>query len=387
MVTPFQFHHPVRFVFGAGVLARLGEVCRGHGRRAVVVSGRSMERQGFLEKARGSLREAGIESEPFVGVEENPSTGTVMRGARLSRKRGCDLVVGIGGGSPMDAAKAIAVAATHAGDIWEYVESGAKGIPGITAATLPIVLVPSTAGTGSETTRYAVVTHTGRKIKETVVSDHVFPRVALVDPQIMISAPPRLTALTGCDALGQAIEGLTSRHASPWTDVLAMEAIRLILRSLRRAVARGDDLEARSDMALAASLSGVVISHTGCTLDHAMSHPLTAHTGVPHGLAVAALLGPTLRYNLPASIDKLARLARYLGQDRVSTDRELALGVVSEVERLLEDLRLDLGLASQGVKRSILPRLARETLTMGAYRCNVLQPGDRDVEALFRQAL
>lgn len=387
----FQFRMPTNLIFGPGAIESLGEMVRPIGKKALVVTGRSsMRRLGILDRVEEQLKDAGIGYALYCEVPPNPDTAVVDRGAEMAVKEGCDFLIGLGGGSAIDAAKGIAVVAASGGSVWDYMEAGKE--PGqvkeITSRTWPIVAIPTTSGTGTEATCYAVVTNEELKLKEGMGSPYLFPKVSIVDVELLTHMPPELTAVTGLDAFGQALEGYTSKDANMATDLLALEAMRRIASSLPRAFRNGDDLEARADVAWGATLSGMVISQVDANLCHAMSHPISAHYGTPHGLAVGLLTPATMEYKLEALPEKYAVVAEILGEDiSGKTSKEAAPLAPRGMRRLMDELDIPKGLRDVGVREEDIPRLAHDTTLMGALTTNIRPAGQKELEQIFRKAM
>jgi alcohol dehydrogenase class IV len=314
-ILPYAFRMPVTVRLAPGGIGRLGEWLVDVPERPLLVMGAGSAR------ANGAL--AALEAQfphlrVLAGVPENPTTVWCDAGAAFCREEGCDAVIGVGGGSPLDAAKAIALLAVNEGAAREHFSGRAA-----TRAPLPIIAIPTTAGTGSEVTQYAVLADPdeatataglpGRGQKRTLRGEGLFPRLALLDPTLTVGLPRHMTIATGLDALSQAMEGIVSRSATALGDVLALEVCRLVRRWLPVAVAAPEDLEARAAMLHAAMLSGCVIAQSGTTLVHGMGYYYTLHCGVQHGLANGLLLGPVFRYNARHVPEKVAALAQALG--------------------------------------------------------------------------
>jgi len=384
----FQYYMPVRIIFGIGALSRVGDEASKLGSRALIVTGRKAMRElNILNTVVSLLGEKNVQSVIFDKVEPNPSVETVMEGAEIVKEEKCDFVIGLGGGSALDAAKGIAIAATHEGSIWEYVEGYPKRRE-ITSKVLPILAIPSTSGTGSETTPYAVITHKEERIKDTLVSPFIYPRISIIDPEIAAKMPPRLTAHTGMDAFCHALEGFTSRNSQPITDIIALDALSRLIRYLPRAVAFGEDMEAREQVSWAATEAGIVIGETGCTLCHAMAHPVTAHYNVPHGLACALLTPATLKYNLRSSLDKYAEIARLFGMNISGIPtREAAEAAIELIKKFISDVGINISLAEAGVRAEGIRKMAEDTLKMGALKNNLIQPSLEEIESIFKEAL
>ncbi len=286
----FDYYIPTKILFGAGKLNQLAEE-KLPGKKALIVisSGTSMRKFGYLDRVTGLLKKQGVESVVYDKILPNPIKEHVMEGAAVARDSGCDFVVGLGGGSSIDAAKAIAIMALNPGDYWDYIGSGSgKGLP-VQNGALPIVAITTTAGTGTEADPWTVVTNGSEKIGFGDASC-TFPVLSVVDPELMTSVPPQLTAFQGFDALFHAAEGYLANIATPMSDLYALESIRLIAEYLPRAVADGSDIEARGSVALANTLSGMVESTSCCISEHAFEHAMSGmHPELPHGAGLIML--------------------------------------------------------------------------------------------------
>lgn len=281
----FTTYIPTRILFGRGQLDRLGDETL-PGRKALIVTsaGGSMKRHGYLSRLEAQLERAGVQHVLFDKILPNPIKDHVMEGAALAKAEGCDFIVGLGGGSSIDSAKAIAVMCTNPGDYWDYIGKGSgKGLP-LTCRPLPVVAITTTAGTGTEADPWTVITKSDTHEKIGFGTDETYPVLSVVDPDLMRSVPPHLTAYQGFDALFHSTEGYINRTANPISDMLALKSISLLGKSLPAAVKNGDDMDARTDVALANTLSGMVESTSGCTSEHAMEHAMSAlHPELPHG--------------------------------------------------------------------------------------------------------
>jgi alcohol dehydrogenase class IV len=308
----FEFATASRIVFGPGTLKEVGPVARDLGRRALVVTGRAPERAGPILAALGA---SSVESVLF-SVAGEPATDTVRQGTARGRDAGCDLVIGFGGGSAIDAAKAIATLLANGGDPLDYMEGIGGGKP-LTIPALPIIAIPTTAGTGAEVTRNAVVASPEHRVKASLRSPHMLPRLALVDPELTYSLPPAVTAGTGLDALTQLIEPFVSHRANPVTDAVCREGIARAARSLRRAYENGADAQAREDMALASLFGGLALANAGLGAVHGFAAPICGMFPAPHGATCAALLPHVIAANVHALRARQAdgpALARYAEQ-------------------------------------------------------------------------
>lgn len=281
----FEYFVPSKILFGPGKLAELHKQML-PGKKALIVisAGKSMRANGYLERVQAELATAGVESVVFDKILPNPIHKHVMEGAALAKAEGCDFVVGLGGGSSIDSAKSIAVMATNPGDYWDYISGGSGKEKPVVNAPLPIVAITTTAGTGTEADPFTVITKEDTEEKIGFGVDGTFPVLSIVDPELMVSVPAHLTAYQGFDALFHSTEGYLNRTANPISDMFALKAIELIGKSLPIAVKDGQDLEARTNVALANTLAGMVESLSGCISEHSIEHALSAyHPALPHG--------------------------------------------------------------------------------------------------------
>ena len=309
----FSYYMPTRIFFGAGSVKKLSRAPLPAGRGLLITGGSSTTKLGYVDKVCAALAEAGHEMTVYRDVQPNPTIENVRECATLAREQECTFVVGLGGGSSIDTAKAAAVMATNDGDWWDYVYGGSGKGQKIKNQPLPIVAITTTAGTGTEADPWTVVTNGEEKIGGG--NDKTFPTLSIVDPDFMMTVPPHLTAYQGFDALFHACEGYLATIASPVSEMYSLKAIELIGKSLPRAVQDGSDAEARADVALANTLAGFVESLSSCTSEHAIEHAMSGfHPKLPHG---AGLIMISLEYyKLFADVcaDKFAHMAHALGR-------------------------------------------------------------------------
>ena len=375
MRETWTFHCAGELLFGRNATRQLGEVAtRLKARRILVVTDPVLARAGLVERVRGPLVESGVAVDVFDGGEPEPSLRAAEECIATARRARPDAVLGLGGGSNMDLAKITATVLAHGGDPRGYV-----GDDKVSGPIGPLVCVPTTAGTGSEVSAAAVLTDTDNQIKVGVLSNYLRPRVAVVDPLLTVSCPPKVTADSGIDALTHAIEAYTAvdnaefplpagersvyqgRH--PMGDCLAEKAIALIGSHLRRAVAAGDDLEAREGMALGATLAGLAFSNVGVAVVHALEYPVGGATHCSHGAGNGLLLPFVMRFNLPARRKEFGTIARLLGEDVSRTDEgEAAERAVVAVERLRADIGIPTRLRDLGVRKDQLRPFAEKAL-------------------------
>ncbi|MGE5508555.1 MAG: iron-containing alcohol dehydrogenase [Chitinophagales bacterium] len=386
----FGIRNPVDLRFGPGVLQSLGEVAPSLGKKALVVTGTGSARKtGVLQKVVDLLARAGVESVSFEKATPNPLSTTVDEGVALLKAEGCDFVVGIGGGSPVDVAKAIALCAASGGRITDY-QPGGVFADTTTARALPVVAIVTTAGTGTEIDRYLVITNAETQEKPGIGFDCTYPAVGIVDPELMLSVPADVTADTGVDVLFHAMEAYLSTGAQPFSDLLAVEAIRLVVANLERVLAAGHDLEGRTNMAWASTLAGWAIDLGGTVAIHGAGHPVSGRLGATHGQSLAALAVAYLNQNYDANPERFAVVARLL-DDRLAglPDTEAAAQAGPALKRFLARVGRDLSLRSLGVTPEMIPQLAKDAFaTMaGALGNNPRPLTVRDVERLYQESL
>lgn len=386
---PYEFYLPTKLLYGAGCLSALGG-CALPGRKALLVTsaGQSAKRHGYLVRVEEQLTQAGVRAVLYDQITPNPTKAEVMAGAALCRKEGCDFVLGLGGGSSIDAAKAISVMARNPGDYWDYVSGGTGKGKAVPNAPLPVVAVTTTAGTGTEADPWTVTTNEETQEKIGFGYEKTFPVLSVVDPELMVSVPPRLTAYQGFDALFHSTEGYLNRTASPISDLMALEAIRLIGKSLPRAVRDGADLEARGDVALANTLSGMVETLSGCISEHSIAHAMSAyHPKLPHGAALIAISKAYYQklIRLGACRERMAAMARALGK----SDAERPEDFLTALDALQKECSVDgLALSSFGMSPEEFPALtrnARETMG-GLFEVDPVAVSDGDVLEILSDA-
>jgi alcohol dehydrogenase class IV len=374
-----------RIVMGAGAVAGLGQEVRGLGAsNCLIVTDQGIIKAGLMESVEASLQAAKVKFQVFSEVEPDPRFETVQ--ACLDKlgdfKPRC--VIGLGGGSPIDIAKTVAVILANSGCIADYCGIDLVPKPGV-----PAIMVPTTAGTGSEVTPIAILSDEGEKLKKGVVSPHLFPKVAILDPELTVGLPPAITAATGMDALIHAIEAYTSVNATGFTDMLAVRAVELIAENLRTAFAQGGNLAARAAMLEGSLLAGIAFANAGVTAVHAFAYPIGAEFHIPHGVANTLMLPAVMRFNLVGNVTKFADLAELMGCDLTGlSEREAAEAAVDEVMLLASDLRVPTSLGQFGVKKEHIPGLAQGVMKVTRLLANNPRTMTvQDAEDIYRQVL
>lgn len=360
----FQYYMPTRILFGKGQLSHLHEQ-ELPGKKALIVTsaGTSMKKYGYLEQVERQLELAGVSSVLFDRILPNPIREHVMEGAALARQMGCDFIIGLGGGSSIDSAKSISIMATNEGDYWDYIEGGSgKGKP-VLQRPLPIVAITTTAGTGTEADPWTVITNGKEKIGFGL--DSTFPVLSVVDPELMMTVPKRLTAFQGFDTLFHATEGYLNLRANPMSDLYAQKAITLIGRSLAKAVQNGQDEQARAEVALANTLAGIVECTSGCTAEHSIEHALSgAHPNLEHG---AGLIMISCAYYANVAQkgnrdDRMIEMAKWIGKEDANSPMDFVVAL-QELQRQCEVDQLKMSdYQVESEEFEFLARHARETM-------------------------
>ncbi|WP_314724570.1 iron-containing alcohol dehydrogenase [Enterocloster bolteae] len=364
----YQFYVPTRTLFGAGMLNELhNQTMPGKKAMVVITNGKSMKETGTLYRVLNELAHAGVETAVFDKVQANPLRSTVMAGAAFAKNNGCDFVVALGGGSVMDASKAIAAMATNDGDIWDYQFGGTGGGKTLVSKALPVICITTTAGTGSEADQWGVITNdeTNEKIGFGGY-DFLFPVFSIVDPELMVSVPARFTAYQGFDALFHSTECYISKAHNLMGDMLALTAIKNIGKYLVRAVKDGSDLEAREGMAFANNLSGQVMTVSCCTSEHSMEHAMSAyHQELPHGAGLIMISKEYYQHFVDSQTcdERFVDMAKALGKE----DATQAQDFVDVLVQLQKDCGVDeLKMSDFGIQEAELDTLAKNAReTMG----------------------
>ena len=369
---------------GANSVSVVGERCKIlGGKKALIVTDKFLKDMegGAVELTVKYLKEAGLDVVYYDGVEPNPKDVNVIEGLKIFKEENCDMIVTVGGGSSHDCGKGIGIAATHEGDLYDY-----AGIETLVNPLPPIVAVNTTAGTASELTRHCVLTNTKKKIKFVIVSWRNLPLVSINDPMLMVKKPAGLTAATGMDALTHAIEAYVSKDANPVTDASAIQAIKLISQNLRQAVALGENLKARENMAYASLLAGMAFNNANLGYVHAMAHQLGGLYDMAHGVANAMLLPHVERYNMISNPKKFADIAEFMGENISGLSvMEAAEKAINAMFRLSEDVGIPKSLKEMGVKQEDFEHMAELALLDGNAFSNPRKGNAKDIINIFKR--
>ncbi len=378
------FWSPNKIILGAGAARQIGKEARSlGGTKALLVTDPGVAEAGLLRGIREALEAEKIQADVFDGVIPEPPARVVDECARLARSEKYDVIIGIGGGSSLDTAKGVSIMATNEGKVLDY-----AGVDLVGKRGLPKILVPTTAGTGSEVSRVFVITNEEDNTKRAVYSSFVLADVAVVDPMLSLSMPPAVTADTGIDALVHAIESYVSVSATPFSDLFALEAIRLIAENLPVAYAKGSNLEARNNMMLAATMAGMAFTSGGLGAVHGLAYVLGTEYHLAHGRSNAIMLPYVMDYNKIGNLKKYARIARAMGENIEGLSSfEAAEKAVAAVKRLLAGVNISIKLADYGVSREDLPKLVEGGMKQARlFATNPRDLAEEDVKNVYSLA-
>jgi alcohol dehydrogenase len=378
LLNSFSFELPTKIEYGIGAVERLAEIIEAlNAESLLVVTDKGIRDSGLLERISNLLHTRKLAHKIFDNVEPNPKDYNVQEGAKMAKQLNPDCLVTVGGGSPIDCAKAIAVVARQGGAVRDY-----EGPDKIGADVLPLIAIPTTAGTGSEVTFSSVITDSQEKYKFSIKDPKIAPRVALVDPAMTLTMPPGLTAATGMDALTHAIEGFTANAAEPLADSAALYAIEMITAYLRTAVSDGNNLEARAGMLLGSVLAGIAFSHSDVAAVHCVAEALGGKYDAAHGVCNAVVLPAVMEYNLDYCKDRYARIATAMGLSYDNVE-DGARQAVKAVQKLACDVHLP-GFGSLGVHEKDFEELALNSFKNGSNIDNPRPMAEEDYLNLFR---
>ena len=386
---PYTMHVPTKTLFGAGMLNKLSEQ-RLPGKKALIVisNGKSTRANGYLDRTEEQLKKAGVDFAVFDKVQANPLRSTVMEGAAAAREHGCDFILALGGGSVMDASKAIAAMAANEGDLWDYIQSGTGGRKALANKPLPLVCITTTAGTGSETDSGAVISNDETHEKPGFVDDALFPVLSVVDPELMLSVPPKFTAYQGFDALFHSTEVYISSMANLMSDMYAITAIENVSRSLAKCVKDGRDIEARTKVAFGNTLSGSAMCVGACTSEHSLEHAMSAwHHELPHGAGLIMISLAFYQHFIDKHVcdDRFVKMAQAMGMENASKPQDF----ITMLAKLQKECGVDgLRMSDYGIRPEEFETLAKNAMdTMGfLFQCDRSQLSVADCVEIYKKS-
>lgn len=382
-MNSFSFSVPQNIIVEKGGLAKLPEVAKElGGTKAFIISGPHLNKMGIVGKYIEALEAKGIKATAYTDTEGNPSVETVEKATESFKESDSDFIIALGGGSPMDVAKAVGVVAKYGGSITDY-EGGGK-VPG---DIIPLIAVPTTAGTGSEVTAFSVITDHSRNYKLTVFSYKLIPAYAILDANLLTTAPPSVAAACGIDAMVHALEAYISTAASPFSEAMSEKALELIDKNIRRYVANRGDIDAAENMLVGSLFAGIAFSWARLGNVHAMSHPVSAFFNVPHGVANAILLPTIVEYNALADTGKYYKIYRYIAKAPVPEEVFEPDMLVNEIKALNKELNIPASLSEAGVTDDKIGAMSEDAMKSGNILVNPRSSTIKDIEMLYNKAL
>ena len=382
----YEFLEPSTIIYGENSLEKATDKISQLGRKALVVSDKVMTEIGNVKKVTDMLEKQKTESILYNEVNTEPEDNFVRRGAEIYKNNSCDFLIALGGGSPIDTAKAIGAIVTNSGEIADYM-----GIGKITKALPPLVAIPTTAGTGSEVTRFTIISDTTNNVKMLIGSEYLIPRIAIVDPMFTITMPANTVAATGIDALTHAIEAYTSVKNQPLSDIMALSAIKRIARYLSRSWSNSNDIEARSEMMLAAMEAGIAFNNSSVTIVHGMSRPIGALFHVPHGISNAVLLATCMKFAIMGTPERFADVSKAMGVNTGDlSSLDAAKKGVLAVQELCDDVEIPtitgLGIDADEFMAKA-DKMASDALASGSPNNTVRIPTKEQIIELYKNSL
>lgn len=384
--TTFTVNSPGTIIYGRDAFEEVGVYAKKLGTKALIVSDPIMDSLGFVNQCKSLLTANGLEAVSYLGVTTEPVDTYVAEGLEILLSEQCDVIISVGGGSCIDTAKAIAVVATNGGYIGDYMKMAKIA----EQAPIPHIAVPTTAGTGSEATDATVITNTTNDVKMMIKQAAFMPPVAIVDPMLTITSPPAITAATGIDALSHAIESYLSRLAHPYSNVLALSAMDLIIHNMLKVYGHGDDIDAREAMSLGSMQAGLSFSNASVALVHGMSRPIGALFHVPHGISNAMLLPAVLEYTKDACVERLADIGQFFNKDgQCGTQEELATLAIESIKELCKKMGIG-NLRQWGIEEeafyAAIPKMATDAIASGSPGNNPKVPTQDELMELYKIA-
>lgn len=377
-ILDFSYYLPVNIIFGCGKADTAGKLARPYGEKALIVTGRSSaKKSGLYDRIASSLEQSGMSHLLFDKVTQNPLTTTAEEGASLARENNCDVIIGIGGGSIMDCAKAIAFLAVNTGDINDYIYNRQKS-----ENALPLILIPTTCGTGSEGNGFAVLTNPENGDKKSLRCNAIIPKASIVDPECMMTMPKKVLASVGFDALCHCMEAYTSKNAQPFTDALCEYAMRLTAENLVRLYKGQGDTPAWEKLTLASTIGGMVINTAGVTLAHGMEHPASGLKNIVHGQGLAALTPAVIEVSQKGNPAKFRKISEILSG---GTDADC----VAAIRGLQKELELDCTLSELGIRKEDIPWMAENCMKVSAasVAANPVVFTEAEIAKIYEKAL
>lgn len=380
-LNSFQFLLSTKIILGKDQLNSLGDqLAEINAKKIMIVTDKGLIKAGIVDKVLDIIKRNNIDYYLYDEVIPNPTINVVDEAAAICKNENCNVLIAIGGGSAMDTTKGISVMATNEGSSYDYLDGRGESKKEISNDPLPIIAIPTTSGTGSEVSFYSVLTDPETKIKDSISSHKIYPVAAIIDPVLTKNLPSFITACTGLDVLGHALEAYTSTIDNSMTDLFALEAIKIVFNSLDEAVNSGD-IEARVNMSYASMLAGIAMSHCGATIPHALGCPLTGHCGMPHGLAVGILQIPMLEFNKEVLQDKVKNVLKYMDEDINNIDEgQYHTYLINKIKELMKKINIEEAVNKYVMDEKSIDLMSKDAIIHG---CTLINPKKISIEDII----
>ncbi|SKC89702.1 iron-containing alcohol dehydrogenase [Maledivibacter halophilus] len=383
----FQFFLNTLIDFGCGKIKNLCNYIKEYNsKKVVIVTDKNLQDIGLIEPIIDELKKFNIQYSIFNRVEPNPEIHIIDEGASFVKEDSCDMIIALGGGSSIDTAKGIALMAVNEGSVSDYLDGRGENKKKIVNKPLPLIAIPTTSGTGSEVSIYSVITDENTRIKDSLTSPLLYPKAAIVDPQLTLKLPPRVTAHTGLDVLGHALEAYTSSIQNPLTNVWALEAIKLVFENLPKACNEGTK-KSRENMAFASVMAGSAMSHCGGTIPHGLGCPLSGHCDLPHGLTVGILQIPMIEYNKEVLKDKLYRVVKYINPNIEITEENAADKLIEMIKDLFTKINVKEILDEKEINKETIEAMIKDAEIHGCTGLNPLPLNYEDIKEIYEKII
>jgi alcohol dehydrogenase class IV len=386
-MKPFNFHQTTKIIFGSGKIAEIADTARQFGRKALLVTtpAANSELEQQYQRVSTILKNGGVEVIHFAGVVPNPTVESISNGAKMAREAKVDMIIGLGGGSSMDSAKAISVEATHPGSSWDYLFYKEQPDP---KKLLPVIAVSTTSGTGSQVTQVAVITNPSERDKSALYNNILYPQVCIIDPELMLTVPEFVTACTGFDVFCHSFESIIHPGSSAYTDMMAWNAIELVAKNLPKLVNHLDDVQLREKMAWADTLAGLCIANAGVTLPHGIGMAIGGmYPHVAHGEALAIVYPAFAEYTSPYDTSNFAKLVRILNPElAMFPESEVAMQSKAVISGFLKMIGLNIKLSQVNIPEQELPALAKQSMVLPDYQNNPKVATETEMLQLLRDS-
>lgn len=383
----FQFFLSTVVDFGCGRIKNLRSYIKQHNaKKIVVVTDKNLEEIGLLEPIIKELKESNVEYKIFNKVEPNPEIHIIDEGAAFAREEAFDMIISVGGGSSIDTGKGISIMAVNEGSVYDYLDGRGENKKEIKNQPIPLIAIPTTSGTGSEVSMYSVITDERTRIKDSLTSPLLYPKAAIVDPEMTLKLPPRVTAHTGLDVLGHALEAYTSTIQNALTNVWALEAIRLVFENLPEAV-KNSTVKSRENMAFASVMAGSAMSHCGATIPHGLGCPLSGHCNLPHGLTVGILQIPMIEYNKEALKDKFLKVVKYVDPGIEISEDKAADKLIEMIKKLFKDVNVEETLDKKTISEETIKAMVKDAAIHGCTGLNPVPLNNENIEAIYNKVI